>query len=72
MTVHVLRFAARTSLHDAPVYNNRLTCSTGIATLIDNAGNAVTSDADNAELLNQYFGSVCTIEMMASCLILNN
>jgi len=40
--------------------NNRLTCSTGIATLLDNAGNAVTSDADKAELLNQYFGSVCT------------
>jgi len=39
--------------------NNRLTCSTGSATLIDNAGNAVTSDTDKAELLNQYFGSVC-------------
>jgi len=34
--------------------------SSGIATLIDNAGNAVTTDTDKAELLNQYFGSVCT------------
>ena len=40
--------------------NNQLTCLTGIATLIDNAGNAVTTDTDRAELLNQYFGSVCT------------
>jgi len=40
--------------------NDRLTCSTGSATLKDNAGNAVTSDTDKAELLNQYFGSVCT------------
>ena len=40
--------------------NNRLTCSSGIATLIDNAGNAVTTDTDKAELLNQYFGYVCT------------
>jgi len=39
--------------------NNQLTCSSGIATLIDNAGNAVTTDTDKAELLNQYFGSVC-------------
>jgi len=30
--------------------------------LIDNAGNAVTSDTDKAELLNQYFGSVCTTD----------
>jgi len=42
--------------------NNRLTCSTGIATLLDDDGNAVTSDTDKAELLNQYFGSVCTID----------
>jgi len=40
--------------------NNRLTCSSGIATLIDNAGNAVTTDTNKAELLNQYFGPVCT------------
>jgi len=40
--------------------NNKLTCSSRIATLTDNAGNVVTSDTDKAELLNQYFGSVCT------------
>jgi len=50
--------------------NNRLTCSTGSATLIDNAGNAVTSDTDKAELLNQYFGSVCTRDN-GQCHILN-
>jgi len=50
--------------------NNRLTCSTGIATLTDNAGNAVTSDTDKAELLISIL-VLCVLEMMASCLILN-
>jgi len=46
--------------------NNRLICSTGIATLIDNA----TSDTDKAELLISIL-VLCVLEMMASCLILN-
>ena len=31
-----------------------------LTTLTYNAGNAVTTDTDKAELLNQHFGSVCT------------
>jgi len=50
--------------------DNRLTCSTGYATLIDNAGNALTSDTDKAELLISIM-VLCVLEMMASCLILN-
>jgi len=50
--------------------NNRLICSTGIATLTDNAGNAATSDTDKAELLISIL-VLCVLEMMASCLILN-
>jgi len=38
--------------------NNQLTCSSGIKTLTDNACNAVTSDADKAELLNQLIRTV--------------
>jgi len=41
--------------------NNRLTCSTGIATLTDNAGSAVTNDTDKTELLiSRPILAVCT------------
>jgi len=60
--MHAAAKTAQCSAHFPAEYakfvNNHLTCSSGIATLIDNAGNAVTTD-NSAELLDLYFGFVC-------------
>ena len=40
--------------------NGKLSCKRGLGTLSDGSGNTITSDADCANLLNDYFTSVCT------------
>jgi len=39
--------------------NKKLSCSSGIGSLIDNNGNTVVNNESKASLLNQYFASVC-------------
>jgi len=40
--------------------NGKLTCHSGIGTLLNSAGDVVTNDEDKANLLNDYFSSVWT------------
>ena len=42
--------------------NNKLTCKTGIGALYDTDGNLVTDDEQKANLLNNFFASVCTVD----------
>ena len=39
--------------------NSKLTCRSGVGTLVDPSGNSVEDDHGKAELLNDYFCSVC-------------
>ena len=40
--------------------NNKLSCRSGVGSLTNKKGDHVTTDADKANILNEYFGSVCT------------
>jgi hypothetical protein len=40
--------------------NNKLSCRSGVGSLTSKTGDHVTTDADKANILNEYFGSVCT------------
>jgi len=40
--------------------NNKLSCRSGVGSLTSKQGDHVTADADKANILNEYFGSVCT------------
>jgi hypothetical protein len=42
--------------------NRKLACSSGVGALIDPEGSVVTSDAEKAELLNNYFVSIGTVD----------
>ena len=41
--------------------NNKLSCKRGSGALSDNNGSVIVSDAEHADLLNNYFSSVCTV-----------
>jgi hypothetical protein len=42
--------------------NNKLTCMTGIGALRNSENAIVTDDEQRANLLNEFFGSVCTVD----------
>ena len=42
--------------------NNKLSCKRGLGALSDNKGGVIVSDAERADLLNNYFSSVCTTD----------
>jgi Reverse transcriptase (RNA-dependent DNA polymerase)/Endonuclease-reverse transcriptase len=42
--------------------NKKLSCKKGVGALTDAAGNIITDDKHRAEVLNQYFSSVCTVD----------
>jgi hypothetical protein len=42
--------------------NSRLSCKSGVGVLRDNCENSIVNDKDKAELLNDYFCSVCTLD----------
>ena len=42
--------------------NKKLACKSGVGTLVDTDGNMITDDAQKANLLNQFFTSVCTTD----------
>jgi hypothetical protein len=44
------------------IINRKLACSSGVSALIDPEGSVVTSDAEKAELLNNYFVSIGTVD----------
>jgi hypothetical protein len=41
---------------------NKLSCKRGSGALSDNNGSVIVSDAEHADLLNNYFSSVCTVD----------
>ena len=42
--------------------NGKLSCKSGLGALSSDSGDVITSDADRANLLNDYFASVCTAD----------
>jgi len=40
--------------------NNKLSCKRGLGALADGKGGVIVSEAERADLLNDYFSSVCT------------
>jgi len=42
--------------------NNKLSCTYGLDTLGDGKGGVIVSDAEQADLLNAYFSSICTTD----------
>jgi len=42
--------------------NNKLSCKRGLGALGDGNGGVIVSDAERADLLNDYFSSVCTTD----------
>jgi len=43
-----------------PFFNGKLSCKRGLGALSDDSRNVITRDTDHANLLNDYFTSVCT------------
>jgi len=42
--------------------NKRISYRSGIGALIDNAGNAIVNDVDKANMFNEYFASLGTVD----------
>jgi len=42
--------------------NQKLSCRSGVGSLTNKKGDHVTTDVDKANILNEYFGSVCTTD----------
>jgi len=49
--------------------NNKLSCKRGLGALNNDNGNVITDDGDRANLINDYFASMCTSDNLTSIVL---